>query len=246
MSPNPRPIPAAPHDFECSLDKLRFIEPRLWPVVVIALAFAIAPDSVQCWLKLNIGTHITDTIYNISGSIIAAFVFYLFLDANRRWREVRAVAPYVSRLVRNLQGDVKAVCIEAARANGTQLPDNWQFNSFDVERIFRNTNPHAQSNMEFLGGRKANIYEYIYDRLQRTETFLDQIMLVNTQLGAEGLIKLLEVRNSSYLSQLRSLRNLVPHLKNKDMSVFSGIICEHYASLEEFEAWAVRNGFWSK
>ncbi len=209
------------------VDRLRFIDTRLWPIVIVALAFAIAPSKVQCWLKLNFGSHVSDTIYNVSGSVIAAFVFYLFLDVNRRMREVRAVAPYVSRLVRNLQGDVKAVCIEAARASGIQLPSDWQFNSFDVERIFKNTDPRAQANMQFIDGRKASIYDYIYDRLQRTESFLDQLMLVNTQIGTEGLMKLLEIRNSTHLLQLRSLRNLVPHLNNEDMSVFSKPISEY-------------------
>lgn len=225
---------------------IRLIDPRLWLLVFPALVFAFLPFSVQTWLNLAIGSQTVQTTYNISVSIIAAFVFYLFLDVNRRLREVHHIAPYVSKLVRSLQGDIRAICFEAALTQDIRLPDSWQFYDADVERIFGRTNPRAHANMMFPDGTEASIYDYLYDRLQRTESFLDQLMLVSDQLGADGVMHVLEIRNSTYLQHLRSIRPFIPLLKNENMSVFSKPISEYHTRLKDFELWAKRTGLWSE
>ncbi len=74
-------------------------------------------------------------------------------------------------------------------ASGTPFPDNWQFEDSDVKRVLKRTHTRTKVNMVFEDDQQGDMYDYIYYTLHKTDSSLDQIMLVSTQIGSEGLMK---------------------------------------------------------
>lgn len=96
--------------------------------------------------------------------------------------------------------------------------------------------------MMYLDGRKASLYEYMYERLDRTESFLSQLMLVRDELGSDGLMKLLSLKNSTYLMYMRINRRIINNFTNENLSVIAPILIEYYENIKQMEIWAVKAG----
>ena len=107
-------------------------------------------------------------------------------DLSKRAREYEAAAPYVSRQINLIKGDVMGICQEAARLSKRELPDQWKFNRDEVSTIFKVHRPRAAVNMIFYGGRRANLFEYMIDRARRTNTALQNLLIFSSVLGSEG------------------------------------------------------------
>lgn len=102
----------------------KFIDGRLLFPVALSTFFLLLPENVRKVLISYYGEHTISELEGIFSSIVAAFIFYVFLDVSKRSRETKVVAPYVSRLVRNLQGDIIAIYSEATLIHGTRLPSS--------------------------------------------------------------------------------------------------------------------------
>src|SRR5258706_11238724 len=100
---------------------LSYVDPVLWIILGVSIAAAI----LVSLLRGHVGRGILDILLNVSFAIIASFIFYTVVDVSKRAREYEAAAPYVSRQIVTMKGDVLAVCREAARVSGRELPAEW-------------------------------------------------------------------------------------------------------------------------
>jgi len=137
---------------------------------------------------------IFDIFLTISLAIIASFIFYAVVDLSKHAREYEAAAPYISRQIAILKGDVLAVCREAARASGRELPSEWAFNRGEVADIFNAVRLRAPVNMVFPDGRQADLFDYIVDRARRTNTFLRNLLMLSYLLGGEATAQIAEIQ----------------------------------------------------
>jgi hypothetical protein len=123
----------------------RYVSPILWIFLGLAIVVAI----VVPIFRHGVGQVISNIILNVAFSFIASFIFYTVVVLPPRAQEHEAAAPYMSRQIVMLRGDVDAVCREAARASGRKLPAEWTFNRGEVADIFNAARLRAPVNMFF-------------------------------------------------------------------------------------------------
>jgi hypothetical protein len=164
-----------------------YIDPIIWLMLFVSVASAIGVSIYRRQLRQGI----LDTVLHVSLAIIASFIFYTVVEVSKRAREYEAAAPYISRQIVALKGDVLAVCREAARTSGRELPPDWTFNRREVVDIFNAARLRAPVNMVFPDGRQGNLFDFIADRARRTNTFLRNLLILSYLLGGEATARIL-------------------------------------------------------
>jgi hypothetical protein len=225
------------------LNVLKHIEHRLWCIVLPAIGFASTYSFAYDWLAKWIGDHAANVLIGVSLSVIAAFVFYLFLEIPRRRREVRSIAPHVSRQIKMLKDDAQRVCKEAAHVSGAELPSEWKFRPDEVEKFFERANPNDPARMIFNDRSQAKLIDYLIDMAGRGEAFLDNLLQISFLLDGEGIARITDVKRSSYIRMLLSMRSMRnPTEGNKNLSFLSRSFIEYYRAIEKLESWASQSG----
>jgi hypothetical protein len=73
---------------------MQLIGRRLWPIIIMSGLICFGEAFAHDWLEAHIGRYPTEILVSLALSTLAAFIFYLFVDVNRRWLDARAIAPY--------------------------------------------------------------------------------------------------------------------------------------------------------
>ena len=223
---------------------LKHIEHWLWWIVLPAFGFAVTYACAFDWLAKWIGCHAANVLGGFSLSVIAAFVFYLFLEIPRRRREVRSIAPYVSRQIKLLKGDAEAVCMEAANVAGYELTSEWKFRPEDVEKIFQKANPNDPARMVFNDNSQARLIDYLINNAIRDEEFLANLLQISFLLDGEGVARITDVKRGTYLLTLNIMRSTqTTPLRNDNISFLAKDFIVHYRAIEKLESWASQSGF---
>lgn len=221
---------------------LKLVDRALWPVLAFACAVAILAAFAHKHLIALFGEYPADVLVNIAFSIIAAFVFYFFVDVIRRDRESRSLAPYVSRNVELLKGDVIAVCRGVARAVGVTLPQDWQFDQGDVDRLFGRATGNMQANLVFLNGQKATLMDYVFERANRSDSFLRNLSEIGVFLGGDGMALIAEIRTGMYLAMIKGITPIRSLVGGGNLSFLAEALGNHYQLVRKFERWTSERG----
>jgi hypothetical protein len=224
------------------LRTIKLVDWRIWALVLLStpttVLYAVDRRDLACWF----GRDLSDVIGQLALAVIAAFLFYIAVDVLRRMREQGAMRPYVSRYIERLQGDVEAICREVARASGRDLPGDWKFAPEEVTDLFRRVAPNAQTNMVFLGGRRATLLEYMFDRVVRSRRSLAALLQFSVFLGGEALSLIAAIQDSSFFMELDAMQAIGARINNTDLSVLSGSICDHHLAVLRLCEWGEAAG----
>jgi len=216
---------------------LKFIDKKLWLPLAISIAFVILPILIKD-TSPALGSR--NIFVNVSYSFIAAFIFYLLIDAAKRMRETEALAPYVSQHIRRLRGDLISICREAASIAGTQLPDDWTFNKAEMETICSNVLWGSSANMMDQHMNKLTFSHYLQDRARRSRESLNCLFGFSVFIGSEGARLVAELQQG-YLKELDMLVALIAPTAN--MKFLAHSLDRHNKDLVELEGWARKNNF---
>jgi hypothetical protein len=225
-----------------------YVDPILWIILGISIALTMVIIVVSIWrhrhqLSDGMSDIWLNVLLNISLAIIASFIFYMVVDVSKRAREYSAAAPYISRQIVTLEGDVLAVCREAARASGRELPADWSFNRGEVVDIFNAARVRTPVNMVFPDGRKANLFDYIVDRTRRTNTFLRNLLIFSYLLGGEATAQIAEIQSDNYLMQVQSLLSppFNAGMSDQTLAFLVDSFVDHYEKINRLKKWVADN-----
>jgi hypothetical protein len=180
-------------------------------------------------------------VTNISYNVIAAFIFYLFIDLLPTVRSTRELVPYVTRQITLISGDIFSVCQEAARLNGTQITDQWRFNSDDVERFFKGLNTHTEANMVSYDGKKVRFIDFLAHHGKRTEEWLGNLSRAGTFSEGEGAARIAELYESTYLKMLGQIA-AASQFRAFEISSFASVIIDHHKRWTHLRDWSKQRG----
>lgn len=229
---------------------LRLIDWRLYMPAFLALSVVTLSASNISLMNNVIGAGAANILINVSYSIIAAFIFYLFVDVSKRARDIEALAPFVSKQVVLLKGDVISVCKEITRVHGTPLPDNWEFNKNDIVNSFGGVLANAQANMVYPDGRPATIFIYIKHHADRSRHWLENLSQVGLFLDGTSTACISEIQTGGYLKQIEMIASFGQQLNNSNLSFLVDAIDNHYRSIIQLEGLFRKGGLltdsWNK
>jgi len=191
--------------------------------------------------KSFLGEKGTSALINIMSSVIAAFIFYLMIDVQKRWRDIKTIGPHVASLANWLKGDCMAICSEMAQIAKIEYQD--ELNDAYINNLFDKVSPKDQANMVFSDGRKATIMDYMIDRLERTNKFLGDLMSISILLDSEGISHIKEIMHDSYLMQMSFYKNMGKSINNANLSFIASSFIEHCNKVMQLKKWSDEKGF---
>lgn len=216
---------------------LRFIDKVLWIPLVICIALITLPIFFQDTTPQLGGRN---ALVNVSYSFIAAFIFYVLIDALKRMREAQALAPYMRQQISWLKGDVISICREAARIAGETLAEDWVFNAEDMDEIFKKVTWLSEANMVDQNLKKLTFGHYLQHYAGRTRKCLNNVFGFSFFLGSEGARKTAELQRDGYQKHIEMMSGLI---KDSRMDFLTSTLKKHSEMLEDLENWAKKNQF---
>ncbi|MGC9954747.1 MAG: hypothetical protein ABSD21_10765 [Rhizomicrobium sp.] len=181
-------------------------------------------------------------LVNVSYNIIAAFVFYVFLDLVPKIQEASSLAPYVCQRIQRLKGDVESVCRAMGEASNHQVNADWKVNADDVTSWFSAVRADAPAPMVFFDLSRANMYEYIKHQCRRSDQLLADLIQIAPYLGADLVGQIGLMQRDGYLWQVRESVPLERLKKGHTLAYLSKEILDHYRRLERLELTASGRG----
>ena len=102
-------------------------------------------------------------------SVVASYIFYLFVIHLKDQKDKGTVRPYVEKHAKRIVGDCHGLLIEISKKSEIQLSLNSTKNT--VEEAFKLINPHSDAPLTFSDlGRYANWPEFISYRNKRAKS----------------------------------------------------------------------------
>lgn len=210
------------------------------------LCLALAIEVLAAFFREKFPTWLTkelvEVLLGIVGSVVAGFIFYLAIEVSRRHRETTALAPYVTRQIDLLRGDVEALTRECARIGSVTLSDGL-LNEGDIRAALAACMSNQQANLLLLNNQKlATAFDYLADRSDRSLKRLADLVQLGPHLGADLMAQISKVQSSGYMDMVQQLRPLVQQNLTKPFSLeaFSSPLNKHYDALNELRALAMK------
>ena len=120
-------------------------------------------------------------------SVVASYIFYLFVVHLKDQKDKITVRPYIEKHAKRIVGDCQAILTEISKKSGIQLDLNSTENT--VDDAFKKINPNSQSPLLFSDlNRYANWSEFISYRNRRSKSsckkLLDHLLYLDSKLAS--------------------------------------------------------------
>jgi hypothetical protein len=223
---------------------LKLVDVWVWPFAIISACVLAGQAFAHDPLEHLVGSHLWELTYNLALAIIAAFIFYLLVDVNRRWQDARSIAPYITKQIKRMKGDVEGICRDAAAAHGDPFPAEWSFDTTDVGRVFVHVAPTTVVKTMSTPIGPATMLDAIVYRVSRTDEALANLARMSSTLGARGMTHVTAIQGTSYLATVKAVLSTHRGMANKNLEIFTKLISDHYAAVLALEDWAKEASVW--
>ena len=169
-------------------------------------------------------------------SVIASYIFYLFIVHKKEMDDELAIRPFVLRQAKMITGRCGAMLNEFASASQNEL--NFERVTEDELRLaLEKINPNEQAPLIVGPGlAHAKWYQYPMDNIFVTKRCIEKIYTQAKFLRADLISLLGEIEDSNYIHFVTTVNRSGETIRNTDMSVFSGPIFKHVILCRRLDA----------
>lgn len=161
----------------------------------------------------------------ILASVVASYVFYLFVVHLKEVSDRKAVGPYIDRHTRRVVGDCESQLLEIGKVGGASIAlENISLQT--ITAALSNIPPYSNAPL-LLGptNKYANWFEYFEYHKQRTRESIARVMAQLIYVDAKRVSLLAAVDDCSHFSMIQHL--LHTPVSNPNMSAFASTFHEY-------------------
>ena len=155
----------------------------------------------------------------ILASIVAGYVFYIFVNHLQEFQKHQIVAPFVLKQSQRIVGECKGQLVEFSKVVSRPLELS-TLSIEDINFVFSNIHPHDQAPLIMANTRRnATWFEFFDYHIIRTRDKIRKLLDQLTYVPPKMLVLILEIEDSSHFSIIRMVLN--KPINNIDLSVFA-------------------------
>jgi hypothetical protein len=185
--------------------------------ILILLVKISILNKYPSWLPIffDLGT----LLESILASIVAGYVFYIFVNHLQEFQRNKVVAPFILKQSQRIVGECKAQLHELSKPSGSTLELS-TLTENEINNTFSKLTPTNEAPLFMLNlSRSANWLEFFAHHIFRSSENIRKLLVQLPYLPPKILALITEIEDSPHFSVIRIVQNR--SISNSDLSSFS-------------------------
>jgi hypothetical protein len=175
----------------------------------------------------------------ILASIVASYVFYLFVVHLKGQSDKATIQPYISKHSTRVVGDCQSQLLEISRVTGIAISLAGASTEL-VADAFKKIDPNSEAPLIIsTSNLRANWFQYFYHHRHRTRQSISRVLAQLPYLDAELVSLLTVVDDCSHFSQLEFLQGT--KVRNTDLTAWASTFADYCALCRKLNEYRERH-----
>lgn len=218
---------------------------NFWLSIPISLNFISLLSLIVLLVKIFFLNNIPEIIHGfyqlglvvegLLASILASYIFYVFVVHTKETKDNKAIYPYISKLITRIVGHCQYQINSIGNSAGLDL--SWSNLTEDaLKSAMGKIHPYSDAPLVIASSKKANWLVFFKDMRDRTVENITDIMSQLIYLDSNLIARLSELKDSSHLHT--SVLLLHYKINNESLENLSSSFYQYYLLCRDLEEYA--------